>query len=137
MAVAPSRAATSIMPLAMHGRASDVPWAMVFPDAASGPLPRHPSQIYEAITEGLILFLVLLAGIYRWKALKRPGAVSSVFLLGYGLARCFCEFFREDTDPKIGLSLMTSGQIYSLPLIILGAGYLCWIAWHRDDRVPV
>jgi phosphatidylglycerol---prolipoprotein diacylglyceryl transferase len=88
-----------------------------------GHYPGTPSQIYEAIAKGLILFLVLLAGIYRWKRVKRPGAVSSLFLLGYGLARCFCEFFREDTDAKIGLGLMTSGQIYSLPMIILGAGY--------------
>src|SRR5262249_30587374 len=79
----------------LWGRPSDAPWAIVFP--GGGPFPRHPSQLYEAAIEGVLL-LVVLAVMIRAGALKRPGLVFGVFTLGYALARCFCELFREP-DP--------------------------------------
>jgi phosphatidylglycerol:prolipoprotein diacylglycerol transferase len=111
----------------LWGNVSTAPWAMVFPEA--GPLPRHPSQLYEALTEGLLLFFVLRHAIYRWLFLSRPGLVTGLFLFGYGVARILCEFFRADTDPQIGLGFLTSGQMYSLPMLLLGIGLLTWI--HR------
>jgi len=106
----------------LWGRVSTVPWAMVFPDG--GPLPRHPSQLYEALAEGLLLFLVLRAAIYGRGLLGRAGAVTGLFLAGYGIARIACEMMREDTDPQIGLGLLTSGQMYSLPMVALGLALL-------------
>lgn len=102
----------------LWGRPTDVPWAMVFPGA--GPLPRHPSQLYEAALEGLVLFLVLYLAV-RWGALRRPGFVTGLFALGYGVARITCEFFREP-DPQLGFlfGLATMGMVLSLPLVILG-----------------
>jgi phosphatidylglycerol:prolipoprotein diacylglycerol transferase len=108
----------------LWGRVSDVPWAMVFPDG--GPLPRHPSQIYEALAEGVLLFLVLWYAIYGRLLLKRPGAVTGIFLAGYGIARIACEHFREDTDPQIGLGLFTSGQMYSIPMVLAGVALIVW-----------
>jgi len=75
----------------LWGRPTDVPWAMVFPN--EGPVPRHPSQLYEAALEGLLLLLVL-GVLVRLGALKRPGLVSAAAAIGYGVARIFCEFFR-------------------------------------------
>src|ERR1700676_587751 len=72
----------------LWGRPSDVPWAMVFPNG--GPLPRHPSQLYEATLEGIVLFVVL-GLMVRFGALKRPGLVAGSFALGYGVARVICE----------------------------------------------
>lgn len=101
------------------GRASDVAWAMVFPNG--GPLPRHPSQLYEAALEGLALFFVLRF-ITHWRlGLTRPGLVAGTWLVWYGLARIFCEFFRA---PELGHALnigpLTAGQFYSLPMLALG-----------------
>jgi phosphatidylglycerol:prolipoprotein diacylglycerol transferase len=106
----------------LWGRPSDVPWAMVFPDA--GPLPRHPSQLYEAGLEGLALFIILAIAI-RFGALKRPGLVSGLFGIGYGVARIIAEFFREP-DPQLGFLFggATMGMLLSLPLIALGGTIL-------------
>ncbi|HTV34707.1 MAG TPA: prolipoprotein diacylglyceryl transferase [Methylocella sp.] len=102
----------------LWGRPTDVPWAMVFP--GSGPLPRHPSQLYEAALEGVVLFLVLYLAV-RWGALRRPGLVTGLFAFGYGAARTICEFFREP-DPQLGFLFggATMGMILSLPLLIFG-----------------
>jgi len=102
----------------LWGRPTDVPWAVVFPSA--GPLPRHPSQLYEAALEGLVLFLVLYLAV-RLGALRRPGLVTGLFALGYGVARITCEFFREP-DPQLGFlfGLATMGMVLSLPLVIIG-----------------
>ncbi|RUO23603.1 prolipoprotein diacylglyceryl transferase [Aliidiomarina iranensis] len=105
----------------LWGRVTDVPWAMVFPNPASGLVPRHPSQLYQAATEGLLLFLLL------WAFSRKPrpvGAISGLFLLGYGSARMTTEFFREP-DAHLGiLGIMSMGQWLSLPMIIVGAGLM-------------
>jgi phosphatidylglycerol:prolipoprotein diacylglycerol transferase len=103
----------------LWGRPTDVPWAMVFPGA--GPLPRHPSQLYEAALEGLALFALLYVAI-RLGALQRRGLVAGLFAIGYGAARITCEFFREP-DPQLGFLFggATMGMLLSLPLIAAGA----------------
>lgn len=105
----------------LWGRPTDVPWAMVFPNA--GPEPRHPSQLYEAGLEGVILFLVL-----HWLGRKErtEGFLIGVFLLGYGLCRFVVEYFRQP-DAHLGLlSLgMSMGQWLSLPMLLVG-GFLAW-----------
>ena len=77
----------------LWGRPSDVSWAFVFPGA--GPMPRHPSQLYEAGLEGLVLLALLWWLVHARLALHKPGVVAGTFMLGYGLARSFCEIFRE------------------------------------------
>jgi phosphatidylglycerol:prolipoprotein diacylglycerol transferase len=106
----------------LWGRASDVPWAMVFPNG--GPLPRHPSQLYEAVLEGLVL-LIVLAVFIRAGALRRPGTIIGIFALGYGAARLFCEFFREP-DVQLGFLWggLTMGMLLSLPLMLAGIGFI-------------
>jgi phosphatidylglycerol---prolipoprotein diacylglyceryl transferase len=102
----------------LWGRPSDVPWAMIFP--TGGPLPRHPSQLYEAALEGLLL-LAVLGVLVRCGALKRPGLVSSSFAVVYGVLRIFCEFFREP-DVQLGFlwGSLTMGMLLSIPLIVAG-----------------
>ena len=106
----------------LWGRPGNVPWAMVFP--GGGPLPRHPSQLYEAGLEGVGLF-VALAILVRAGALKRPGLVIGAFALGYGIARSFAEFFREP-DPQLGFLWggLTMGMLLSLPMIVAGLGFI-------------
>jgi phosphatidylglycerol:prolipoprotein diacylglycerol transferase len=105
--------------------AHDVPWAMIFP--GGGPEPRHPSQLYQAAMEGVILFLLL--NVLRWttKAMDKPGVLSGVFLAGYGVARIVGELFREP-DAQIGYLIggTTMGQLLSLPMVLLGLGVVWW-----------
>jgi phosphatidylglycerol:prolipoprotein diacylglycerol transferase len=112
----------------LWGRTSTVPWAMVFPGA--GPLPRHPSQLYEATLEGALLFCVLLYLTHRRGALRSPGVVAGTFLIGYGLARSFSELFREP-DPGHILTLppFTPGMLYSL--VMIPAGVLILVLRRR------
>ena len=106
----------------LWGRITDVPWAMVFPFA--GPEPRHPSQLYQAGLEGLLLFTILMLAV-RAGALKRPGMVSGLFLVLYGLFRIVGEHFRQP-DEHIGFLMggLTMGTLLSLPMILLGAMFL-------------
>ena len=102
----------------LWGRVADpsLPWAMVFPRVDS--LPRHPSQLYQAAMEGLMLFIILW--IYSGKA-RPSGAISGVFLIGYGAFRFLAEFFRTPDDGIFGLSEEISmGQWLSLPMILVG-----------------
>jgi phosphatidylglycerol:prolipoprotein diacylglycerol transferase len=103
----------------LWGRASDVPWAMVFPDDPEH-LPRHPSQLYQAVFEGLILFIVL-AVLERAGIRRRPGAMGGCFLVGYAIARTIGEFFRQP-DAQLGFLVFgaTMGQLLSLPLLACG-----------------
>jgi phosphatidylglycerol---prolipoprotein diacylglyceryl transferase len=96
----------------------DLPWAMVFPNG--GPLPRHPSQLYEAGLEGILLFAIL-AVMIRFGALKRPGLMLGSFIALYGLARITGEFFREP-DPQLGFLWggLTMGMLLSVPMVIVG-----------------
>ena len=106
--------------------APDFPLAVVFPHG--GPMPRHPSQLYEAVGEGLLLFLVMAVVVRRF-GFQRPGLVGGVFVLGYAVARITCEFFREP-DPQLGFLFGTSvdalnggitmGMLLSLPMAIVG-----------------
>jgi phosphatidylglycerol:prolipoprotein diacylglycerol transferase len=108
----------------LWGRPSNVPWAMVFP--AAGPTPRHPSQLYEAGLEGVVLFVVLALTV-RAGGLKRRGLAFGVFMLGYGIARTVAEFFREP-DPqleKLGHGL-TMGMVLSMPMIVLGLAFIAY-----------
>jgi len=103
----------------LYGRTSDVPWAMVFP--GGGPEPRHPSQLYEAALEGLLLFLVMAWFARRPRAPQSDGRLAGIFLLGYGLARSVAELFRQP-DAHLGFLVggLTMGQLLSLPLIAAG-----------------
>lgn len=107
----------------LWGRTSDVPWAMVFPGA--GAEPRHPSQLYQASMEGLLLFVIL----WWFSSKPRPrAAVSGLFLAGYGVFRFIAEFFRVP-DPQYGylaFNWLTMGQILCLPMIIAGIAMMIW-----------
>jgi phosphatidylglycerol:prolipoprotein diacylglycerol transferase len=106
----------------LWGRPTEAPWAVVFPGTDG--LPRHPSQIYEALLEGALAFVILFA-LARTGALKRPGLITGAFGIVYGSARIFCEFFREP-DPKLedlGRGL-TMGMVLSAPLIVIGLALL-------------
>ena len=105
----------------LWGKVSDVPWAMIFP--TGGPLARHPSQLYEAGLEGLLLFIIL----WLYSAKPKPlGAVSGLFLLGYGVFRFIVEFFRipDQQYGYLALDWLTMGQVLSLPMIIIGAFFI-------------
>ncbi|MBI1778139.1 MAG: prolipoprotein diacylglyceryl transferase [Proteobacteria bacterium] len=110
----------------LFGRPSDVPWAMVFPRDGLA-VPRHPSQLYEATLEGLVLFLVLFVLVRNPRLRQRPGLVSGVFLAGYALARTTVEFFREPDD-YLGFLVFgaTMGQLLSLPMLLAGLALIVW-----------
>jgi phosphatidylglycerol:prolipoprotein diacylglycerol transferase len=109
----------------LYGRATDVAWAVEFP--RGGFVPRHPSQLYEAALEGLVLFVVLALMVRNPAIRARPGILGGVFLAGYGLSRFVVEFFREP-DPQLGFLFAgaTMGQLLSVPMIVGGAGLALW-----------
>ena len=113
----------------LWGKVSDVPWAIVFPNG--GPLARHPSQLYEALLEGLVLFIIL----WLYSAKSKPvGAISGLFLLGYGIFRFLVEFVRIP-DPQYGylaFNWLTMGQVLSLPMIAIGL-YLIGRAYQKPS----
>jgi phosphatidylglycerol:prolipoprotein diacylglycerol transferase len=111
----------------LFGRVTDVSWAMIF--SQGGPLPRHPSQLYEALLEGPLLFLC----IWLFKDRLPTGGLTGVFVAGYGCARFIAEFFREP-DPLIGFHFgwMTNGQVLSLVQMLIGLGLILFI--HRFPR---
>ena len=124
----------------LAGRVTDRPWGMLFPDPPWGPLPRHPSQLYEAFAEGLLLF-VLVNLLVRWGGFKRPGFVAGAFGMGYAVARIACEFFREP-DPQLGFLFGTSvdalsggitmGMLLSLPVFFAGL----WLVLRSKREAP-
>jgi phosphatidylglycerol:prolipoprotein diacylglycerol transferase len=115
----------------LPGRVADpsLPWAMIWPNVDQ--LPRHPSPIYQALVDGVLLFIVL------WLYARKPRprlAVSGVFALGYGCARFFTEYFRTpDYEVHFAGITISAGQMLSLPMIVLGL-VLLFIAYHRQDR---
>jgi phosphatidylglycerol:prolipoprotein diacylglycerol transferase len=121
----------------LFGRPTTLPWGMVFPEAALHhpdvePTPRHPSQLYEAVLEGLVLFLVLRLMTHYFGALKRPGLVSGVFLAGYALARSTAELFREPHFAHaFNIGPLTPGIVYSIPMLLLGL-FVVHLARTRD-----
>jgi phosphatidylglycerol---prolipoprotein diacylglyceryl transferase len=102
----------------LWGRPSDMPWAVVFPGET---LARHPSQLYEALLEGLVLFLVVRITTHRFGVLQYPGRAAGIFAIGYGLARIFSEYFREP-DAHLGYfsGFATMGMLLSLPMVLVG-----------------
>ena len=127
----------------LWGRETTVPWAVRFCNARieamygvcpAGDVPRHPSQLYEAGLEGLLLFVVLSLAIWKWKLLAKPGYVTGLFLLGYGLSRAALETVRQ---PDVGLDALpfglTMGMILSTPMILIGV----WLIWRARGRPPV
>ena len=112
----------------LWGRPTDMPWGVLFPDAPDGgTVARHPSQLYEAALEGVVLFLVLRLATHRLHKLPTRGFISGVFCCGYGVARTFVEFFREP-DVQIGYlpGGLTEGMLLSIPMIVIGAGLMIW-----------
>lgn len=113
----------------LYGRATTLPWGMVFPHG--GPNPRHPSQLYEAGLEGLVLGLLLWFLATRTKALNYPGIVGGTFIGFYGVSRFVVEFFREP-DSQLGTFALglSMGQLLCLPMIALGV----WLVWSAKKR---
>lgn len=111
----------------LWGRTTDVPWAFVFPGA--GPEPRHPSQLYEAALEGVLLFLVIRLLSHRFELLKKPGFIAGAFAFGYGLGRSIAELYRVP-DAHIGYfgDFLTMGILLSLPMMLIGLLVMIWSA---------
>jgi phosphatidylglycerol:prolipoprotein diacylglycerol transferase len=123
--------------------APEIPWAFVFPNG--GPVPRHPSQLYEAFAEGIVLLIVLVLAVRR-VGFRRPGLIGGLFVFGYAIARIVCEFFREP-DAQLGFLFgrsvdalnggITMGMLLSLPMAVVGLVAM-WIAargWTRPRAV--
>jgi phosphatidylglycerol:prolipoprotein diacylglycerol transferase len=127
----------------LYGRETDAPWGMRFPAydwntrqwGSTDGLPTvHPSQLYEAALEGILLFVVCAIAVWKFKALKKPGMVAGIFLIGYALCRTFVENFREPDAFVEGLpSFLTMGMLLSVPMILGGA----WLIWRsRREATP-
>jgi len=118
----------------LWGRPTNGTWGIIFPDA--GPEPRHPSQLYEAVLEGLLLLVVLKLLFWFTDARLKPGLLGGIFMLGYGLSRFMIEFFREP-DAHLGVLPfgLTMGQTLSLPLIAVGLFLLVSVGRRESVRV--
>lgn len=127
----------------LWGRETTVPWAIRFCNARieqmygfcpAGNEPRHPSQLYEAGLEGLLLFVILSLAIWKWRMLKRPGFVTGLFLLGYGVCRAALENVRQPDAGLENLPLgLTMGMILSIPMMLVGA----WLIWRALKKPAV
>ena len=116
----------------LYGAPTDLPWGVVFPTDPEQ-LPRHPSQLYEALLEGVLLFIVIRIATHRFNALKSPGLVAGIFGIGYALSRIFVEFFRLP-DAQIGYlygGWLTMGMVLSLPILIAGIGLVVYASRTR------
>jgi phosphatidylglycerol:prolipoprotein diacylglycerol transferase len=119
----------------LWGRPTDVPWAVIFPDG--GPFPRHPSQLYEAGLEGILLFLILWYLFWRTDARYYPGRLVGTFLAGYGISRFLVEYYREPDSQLVEFAQATHlhmGQWLSVPMI-LGGAWLIATSKKRRQRV--
>jgi len=126
----------------LWGRPTDAPWGVIFCNARimamnagtcpAGFLPRHPSQLYEAALEGIVLFAVLRILTHRFRSLARPGLTGGAFIAGYGIARIVVEFFREP-DPQLGFidGFLTMGIILSIPMVLVGLGAIVFALRRR------
>ena len=123
----------------LWGRVTDVPWAFIFPKD-DDLLPRHPSQLYEAFLEGIVIFVVLRVLTTKFKALTKPGICAGVFIMLYGLFRFMVEFVREPDAAMFGP--LTRGMTYSLPMVFIGLAIVFWamrrspVSPKRVDDVP-
>ncbi len=116
----------------LFGKPTDLPWAMVFPNG--GPDPRHPSQLYEATLEGLIMFIILRMATHRFLKLKHPGFVAGLFIFWYGISRILVEFVRLP-DEQLGYlagGWLTMGMVLSIPLVLIGV----WGMASAPGRAP-
>ncbi|KUR73421.1 prolipoprotein diacylglyceryl transferase [Novosphingobium fuchskuhlense] len=117
----------------LWGRPTTLPWGIIFPNA--GPLPRHPSQLYEAVLEGPLLFLLLFALYHLGSARRRPGVLTGSFVLGYGVLRFLVEFIREPDQQLIAFAQVTGlhmGQWLCVPMIAGGA-VLIALGYRRPE----
>jgi len=128
----------------LWGRTTEVPWGVRFCNdtilrtygtCPAGDVPRHPSQLYEAGLEGLLLFLILLLAVWKLRLLSKPGYATGIFLLGYGLSRAVLETVREPDAhmPEALQGVVTMGMLLSIPMILAG----CWLIWRARSRPPV
>jgi len=126
----------------LWGRVTDVPWGVVFcnetimathgGDCPAGPLARHPSQLYEAVLEGIVLFIVLRILTHSFESLRRPGMTGGAFIAGYGIARILVEFVREpDTQLGYLAGPMTMGMLLSIPMVLIGVAAIL-LALRRE-----
>jgi phosphatidylglycerol:prolipoprotein diacylglycerol transferase len=128
----------------LWGRTTDAPWAIRFCNARieqmygfcpAGNEPRHPSQLYEAALEGLLLFSILSLAVWKWRLLAKPGFVTGLFLTGYGLSRAALETVRQPDAGMENFPLgLTMGMMLSIPMILVGA-WLIYRAWTRPPEV--
>lgn len=114
----------------LYGRVTDVPWAVIFPEVDAH--FRHPSQLYEALLEGVILFSILAFLTWRTPLVRRPGFLTGVFLIGYADSRWISELFREPLE-LAGMGHLTLGQLYSLPMLAVGI-VLCIGSWKSNPH---
>jgi phosphatidylglycerol---prolipoprotein diacylglyceryl transferase len=128
----------------LWGRTTDVPWGVRFCNQTildaygfcpAGDVPRHPSQLYEAALEGLLLFAILWFAVWKWRLLSKPGYATGIFLLGYGLSRAILETVREPDAhmPEALQGTVTMGMLLSIPMILIGA----WLIHRARSRPPV
>lgn len=116
----------------LWGRTTDVAWGVVFPNG--GPDPRHPSQLYESLLEGFLLFAILNILIWRFLKLKNPGFIGGAWVFGYGMARILVEFYRQP-DAHLGYLVggwLTMGMVLSLPMLAIGV----WGMMTSRNRTP-
>jgi phosphatidylglycerol:prolipoprotein diacylglycerol transferase len=118
----------------LWGRVTDSPLGMVFPGEEAGPLPRHPSQLYEATAEGVILFVLLAIAAQQPAIRRRRGLLTGLFLIGYAIARSVCELFREP-DSYLGFIIggISMGQLLSFPMLLVGVAMAVY-AYRRPMR---
>jgi phosphatidylglycerol---prolipoprotein diacylglyceryl transferase len=112
------------------GRVTDAWVGMVFPNG--GDNPRHPSQLYEAALEGVVMFAIIRFATHHLLTLKRPGLTTGIWMIWYAIARSVSEFFREpEPDHILNIGPFTAGQVYCVPMVVLGI-YLIWTAYRKD-----
>ena len=127
----------------LWGRPTDAPWGMVFCNntilemygqCPAGTIARHPSQLYEAALEGVVLAVILWLAIFKGRLLAKPGFITGIFLFGYGLARASLETVRQPDAGLENLPLgLTMGMMLSIPMMVIGA----WLIWRARSRPPV
>ena len=117
----------------LWGKVTAAPWGVIFPHPDAGPLPRHPSQLYEAALEGIVLFCILYALTYHTRILHRPGLMTGIFLVGYSIARFSVEFVREASSYVFSPEhWFTMGMLFSIPMAIAGAGFI-WYGLRAES----